>query len=107
MLDKEQILWFCKEKESPKHKKERPEGRSLMTRRVICPSLSVRPARTYSNGCKSPSRPDSGKATAESKGVHCEVESEGSFRQTSDPTYRNLISRLMRVDKSAEQDKVP
>ena len=67
----------------------------------------VRPARTYSNGCKSPSRPDSGKATAESKGVHCEVESEGSFRQTSDPTYRNLISRLMRVDKSAEQDKVP
>ena len=69
--------------------------------------ISVRPARTYSNGCKSPSRPDSGKATAESKGVHCEVESEGSFRQTSDPTYRNLISRLMRVDKSAEQDKVP
>ena len=70
-------------------------------------AFSVRPARTYSNGCKSPSRPDSGKATAESKGVHCEVESEGSFRQTSDPTYRNLISRLMRVDKSAEQDKVP
>ena len=27
MLDKEQILWFCKEKESPKHKQERPEGR--------------------------------------------------------------------------------
>ncbi len=26
MLDKEQILWFCKEKESPKHKKERPEA---------------------------------------------------------------------------------
>ena len=71
------------------------------------PDFFVRPARTYSNGCKSPSRPDSGKATAESKGVHCEVESEGSFRQTSDPTYRNLISRLMRVDKSAEQDKVP
>lgn len=22
MLDKEQILWFCKEKESPKHKKK-------------------------------------------------------------------------------------
>ena len=69
--------------------------------------FAVRPAWVYSNGCKSPSRPDSGKATAESKGVHCEVESEGSFRQTSDPTYRNLISRLMRVDKSAEQDKVP
>ena len=24
MLDKEQILWFCKEKESPKHKKSDP-----------------------------------------------------------------------------------
>ena len=23
MLDKEQILWFCKEKESPKHTKKR------------------------------------------------------------------------------------
>ena len=54
----------------------------------------VRPARTYSNGCESPSRPNSGKATAESKGVHREVESEGSLRQTSDPTYRNLIPRL-------------
>lgn len=31
--------------------------------------LRVRPARTYSNGCKSLSRPNSGKATAEGKGV--------------------------------------
>ena len=73
----------------------------------ISSSFCVRPARTYSNGCKSPSHPDSGKATAEGKGVHREVESEGSLRQTSDPTYRNLIPRLMRVDKSARQDKVP
>ncbi len=72
-----------------------------------CAIFLVRPARTYSNGCKSPSYPNSGKATAESKGVHREVESEGSRRQTSDPTYRNLIPRLMRVDKSAKQDKVP
>ena len=43
MLDKEQILWFCKEKESPKHKKKRPDGRSLMTRKVISPSLSCSP----------------------------------------------------------------
>ena len=71
------------------------------------PLLFVRPARTYSNGCKSPSRPNSGKATAESKGIHREVESEGSRRQTSDLTYRNLIRRLKRVDKSAKQDKVP
>ena len=66
----------------------------------------VRPAGTYSNGCKSPSRPNSGKATAEGKGVQREVESEGSHRQTSDPTYRNLIPRLMKVDKSAKQDEV-
>ena len=69
--------------------------------------LFVRPALTYSNGCKSPSHPNSGKATAESKGVHREVESEGSRRQTSAPTYRNLIPRLRRVDESAKQDKVP
>ena len=43
MLDKEQILWFCKEKESPKHKKKRHDGRSLMTRKVISPSLSCSP----------------------------------------------------------------
>ena len=36
----------------------------------------VRPARTYSNGCKSPNRPDGGKVTAEGKGVHREMESE-------------------------------
>ena len=71
------------------------------------PPTRFRPARTYSNGCKSPSRPNSGKATAEGKGVHRKVESEGSLRQTSDQTYRNLIPRLMRVDKSAKQDKVP
>ena len=39
---------------------------------------SVRPARTYSNGRKSPNRPNSGKVTAKGKGVHREVESEGS-----------------------------
>ena len=43
MLDNDKFIWFCKEKESPKHKNERPEGRSLMTRRVICPSLSCSP----------------------------------------------------------------
>ena len=33
----------------------------------------VRPARTYSNGCKSPTRPNSGKRPANDKGVHREV----------------------------------
>ena len=51
----------------------------------------VRPARTYSNGCKSPNRPDSGKVTAKDKGVYREVESEGSRRQTSGLTDRNPI----------------
>ena len=66
----------------------------------------VRPTWAYSNGCKSLTRPDSGKRIAKDKGVHREVESEGSQRQTSGLTYRNLISRLMDVDESAEQDKV-
>ena len=43
----------------------------------------VRPAWANSNGCKSRVRPCSGKHIADSKGVHSDVESEGSFRQTS------------------------
>ena len=42
------------------------------------PLFLVRPARTYSNGCKSLNRPDSGKVTAKDKGVYREVESEGT-----------------------------
>ena len=53
--------------------------------------LFVRPARTYSNGRKSPSRPDSGKVTAKGKGVHREVESEGSRQQTVGPMNKNLV----------------
>ena len=55
------------------------------------PPIFVRPARTYSNGCKSPNRPDSGKVTAKGKGVHREVESEGSRRQTVGPMNKNLV----------------
>ena len=51
----------------------------------------VCPARTYSNGRKSPNRPDSGKVTAKGKGVHREVESEGSRRQTVGPMNKNLV----------------
>ena len=51
----------------------------------------VRPAWVYSNGCKSPSRPDNGKATAKDKGVRGDAESEGSRRQTSALTNRNMI----------------
>ena len=51
----------------------------------------VRPARTYSKGCKSLNRLDSGKVTAKGKGVRRETESEGSRRQTSGLTDRNPI----------------
>lgn len=54
-------------------------------------SFLVRPARTYSKGCKSLNRPDSGKVTAKGKGVRRETESEGSRRQTSGLTDRNPI----------------
>ena len=59
---------------------------------ALPPTLSfVRPARTYSNGRKSTNRPDSGKVTAKGKGVHREVESEGSRRQTVGPMNKNLV----------------
>ena len=45
----------------------------------------------YSNGCKSLTSPNGRNCIANSKGVHCEVESERSWRQTSDLTYRNFI----------------
>lgn len=53
--------------------------------------LDVRLAWCHSKGCKSLTRPNSGKCTAEDKGVRRETESEGSLRQTSGLTYRNLI----------------
>ena len=43
---------------------------------------------------------------AEGKGVHCEVESEGSRRQTLGPTNRNRIKGIYGTDESAKQDKV-
>ena len=51
----------------------------------------VRPARTYTNGRKSPNRPDSGKVTAKGKGVRRETESEGSRRQKVGPMNKNLV----------------
>ena len=43
------------------------------------------------NGCKSLMSPNSGNHTAQSKGVHRELESERSLRQTSGLTDRNFI----------------
>lgn len=56
--------------------------------------LFVCSAWAYSNGCKSLTSPNSGNRIANSKGVHREVESERSWRQTSDLTYRNFIQGI-------------
>ena len=58
---------------------------------VTLAAFLVRPAWAYSNGCKSPSRPDNGKATAKGKGVRGDAESEGSWRQTSALMNKNMI----------------
>ena len=59
--------------------------------KLVVSLCCVRPARTCSNGCKSPNRPDSGKVTAKDKGVRRETESEGSRRQKVGPMYKNLV----------------
>ena len=66
----------------------------------------VCPAWVSANGCKSRVSPDSGNHTAKSNGVHREVESERSLRQTSGLTDRNFISRHKTVDETAKQVKV-
>ena len=55
------------------------------------PLIFVRSARALSNGCKSRVSPNSGNYIAKGKGVHRELESERSRRQTSDLTDRNFI----------------
>ena len=57
-------------------------------------SILVCSAWAYSNGCKSLTSPNSGNRIANSKGVHREVESERSWRQTSDLTHRNFIQGI-------------
>ena len=52
---------------------------------------SVCPAWAHSNGGKSRAHPNSGKRIAKGKGVRREAESEGSPRQKSGLTDRNLI----------------
>ncbi len=49
----------------------------------------MRLAAHVSNGGKSLICPGSGKDTVKTKGVHCEVESEGRWRQISGLTNRN------------------
>ena len=54
----------------------------------------VRSAWALSNGCKSRVSPNSGNRIAQGKGVHREVGSEGSRRQTSGLTNRNFIQGI-------------
>ena len=51
-------------------------------------------ARALSNGCKSRVSPNSGNYIAKGKGVHREVKSERSRRQTFDLTDRNFIQGI-------------
>ena len=67
-------------------------GAASLSRDGAC--LIVRPAWVQSNGCKSRVRVDSVKHIAKDKGVHREVESEGSWRQTSGLTNRNHIRHM-------------
>ena len=57
----------------------------------------VRPVWAQSNRWKSVTHPGSGKCIAKSKGVHREVESEESFRQSSGLTNRNHIRLQLRI----------
>ena len=60
-------------------------------RNTRCAFFFVCSARALSNGCKSRVSPNSGNYIAKGKGVHRELESERSRRQTSDLTNRNFI----------------
>ena len=70
------------------HKKLNLEKRMLIVNILF---FLVCSARALSNGWKSRVSPNSGNYIAQGKGVHCEVKSERSQRQTSDLTYRNSI----------------
>lgn len=63
----------------------------------------VRPAWVQSNGYKSRTRVDSAKYISKGNGAHCEVESEGIRRQTSDLTNRNYEKTGEPVTKAAKE----
>ena len=62
--------------------------------RFLVPRFFVCSARALSNGCKSRVSPNSGNYIAKGKGVHRELESERSRRQTSDLTNWNFIQGI-------------
>ncbi len=58
---------------------------------VRCPVRQNKTLRARRLDAEPITRPSSGKCIAKSKGVHCEVESEESWRQSSGLTNRNHI----------------
>mgnify|MGYP007042202279 CR=1 FL=1 len=85
------------------HRLRNPTDREI-SRIIFCsPSSNV----IYT--CKSPSRSDSGKATAESKGVNCEVKSEGSHNDYGTCKARiSLYNRhLYQIASQLENRRMP
>ena len=72
---------------------------------IVCASILVCLAAHVTNGWKSLIRPSSGKDTAKDKGVHREVESEGS-RMANLWSDEQKSHQAMVKDKVAKQTKV-
>ena len=82
------------------------------------PAYEMPPARPVDVYCSTPAMGNSlvvkvhytlgsRKCSPNGKGFHREVESEGSRRQSSEPTNRNRIRRRDRADEAATQVEVP
>ena len=81
------VIWrFRMEPHETAKASNRNDGLKLLL--IVCS------ARALSNGCKSRVSPNSGNYIANGKGVHREVKSERSRRQTSDLTDRNFIQGI-------------
>ena len=66
-------------------------SKPMIPKKMVPSVFIVCSARALSNGWKSRVSPNSGNYIAKGKGVHRELESERSRRQTSDLTDRNFI----------------
>ena len=83
--------WFYPRQQIEPTKREKDYWNTIIPTVLFCVVCS---ARALSNGCKSRVSPNSGNYIAKGKGVHRELESERSRRQTSDLTYRNFIQGI-------------
>lgn len=83
--------WFYPRQQIEPTKWEKDYWNTIIPTVLFCVVCS---AWALSNGCKSRVSPNSGNYIAKGKGVHRELESERSRRQTSDLTYRNFIQGM-------------